>query len=114
MYPINIVYDGDIYDVIIYAVVFNAAACPSCDMKKKSSDLAVRVGKAISLLRLERKGRSQEAFAIDCGIGRSYMGIIERGEASMTIDMAETIASGLDMTLGEFFTAVLEQKNVAN
>lgn len=74
---------------------------------EKKSDLSVKVGAEIRRIRQEQK-RSQEGFAYDCGINRAYMGILERGEKAMSIDMAKRIAAGLGITLGEFFTGLGE------
>jgi transcriptional regulator with XRE-family HTH domain len=74
---------------------------------KVKSELAVRVGAEVRRLRTERK-RSQEAFAVDCGIARSYMGAIERGNKTMSIDMAKRVTDGLGVTLSELFANVGE------
>ena len=49
-------------------------------------------------IRTQRKARqiSQDALALICNIDRSYMGRIERGEVSMTIEKLYRIASALD------------------
>jgi transcriptional regulator with XRE-family HTH domain len=74
---------------------------------KEKSRLAVAIGAEVRRRRLEQK-RSQENFAIDCGIARAYMGAIERGEKTISIDTAKRIVSGLGVTLGEFFTGIHE------
>jgi transcriptional regulator with XRE-family HTH domain len=43
-----------------------------------------RLGKAIRLARIQA-GYSQEGFALDVGIDRSYYGAIERGENNVTV-----------------------------
>ncbi|OWL84034.1 helix-turn-helix domain-containing protein [Halopseudomonas aestusnigri] len=49
-------------------------------------------------IRTQRKARqiSQDALALICNIDRSYMGRIERGEVSMTVEKLYRIASALD------------------
>lgn len=42
------------------------------------------------------KGMSQEACALECGIDRAYMGHIERGSKSATLDTIWKIAEGLE------------------
>lgn len=44
-------------------------------------------------------GLSQEAFAFKCGLDRTYIGIIERGEKSPTLNTLYKIANGLNITL---------------
>ena len=75
---------------------------------KEKSELAVTVGQEIRRLRKANRGRSQEDFADDCGIARAYMGVIERGETSISIDMAKRIASGLGVSLMDFFAGIGE------
>ena len=53
-------------------------------------------------LRSER-GYSQERFAEACRIDRSYMGMIERGEVSVTLGMIARLADGLGLTLSGLF-----------
>ena len=49
-------------------------------------------------IRMQRKARriSQDALALICNIDRSYMGRIERGEVSITVEKLYRIASSLD------------------
>jgi transcriptional regulator with XRE-family HTH domain len=49
---------------------------------------------------------SQEAFADECGIDRSYMGGVERGERNVALVNIEKIIKGLDMQPSEFFKAL--------
>ncbi len=48
------------------------------------NDLAVSIGQLIRFTR-ESKKISQENLALQCGIDRSYLGRIERGEVNITI-----------------------------
>lgn len=57
-----------------------------------------QLAKAVGVrIRTERKSRnfSQDALALACGIDRSYMGRIERGEVNMTIEKLYIIANML-------------------
>jgi len=49
-------------------------------------------------IRTQRKARqiSQDTLALICNIDRSYMGRIERGEVSITVEKLYRIASSLD------------------
>lgn len=47
------------------------------------------------------KGFSQESFADECGIHRTYMGSIERGERNLTIGSLRTIAKALKVTVAQ-------------
>ncbi len=67
--------------------------------------MARRFGEAVRRLRKDR-GFSQEGFADHCGIHRTYMGSIERGEKVVSIDMAAKIATGLDLTLAGLFQEI--------
>ncbi len=64
--------------------------------------LARRFGDLVRRLRSE-KGYSQERFAEVCRIDRSYMGMIERGEVSVTLTVIAKLAGGLDLTLSGLF-----------
>ena len=49
------------------------------------------------------RGFSQEGFAHYCGLDRSYMGGVERGERNVTLVNIERIISALHMKPSEFF-----------
>jgi transcriptional regulator with XRE-family HTH domain len=49
------------------------------------------------------KGFSQEAFADECEIDRSYMGGVERGERNIALVNVEKIINALQMQPSEFF-----------
>lgn len=57
-------------------------------------ELAVAIGKNIREKR-RANGLSQDRFALAAGIDRSYMGRIERGEVSITIEMLYRISATL-------------------
>jgi transcriptional regulator with XRE-family HTH domain len=46
-------------------------------------------------------GWSQEKFADECGINRSHMGEIERGEVKAELGTLHKIAKGLGITISE-------------
>ncbi len=59
-------------------------------------------GKRVKRLRLEQ-GLSQEELAYRCGFYRTYIGMVERAERSITLCNVFKIAKGLDVTLKELF-----------
>jgi len=67
--------------------------------------LQVVLGKRIRDLR-RKKGFSQESFADHCGLHRTYMGGIERGEHNLTIQTALTIAGGLGITVSKLLSGI--------
>ncbi len=69
--------------------------------------LTVRFGIQVRRLRKER-GLSQEEFALLCGLHRTYVGSIERGEKTVTIETANKLAGALGTDLAELFTLVNE------
>jgi DNA-binding XRE family transcriptional regulator len=59
-------------------------------------------GAAVHQLRKD-KGFSQEAFADECEIDRSYMGGVERGERNIALINVEKIITALGLQPSEFF-----------
>ncbi|MBI1291657.1 helix-turn-helix domain-containing protein [bacterium] len=53
-------------------------------MKRARHPVSVLLGKRLQKLR-KKAGLSQEAFAHEVGIHRTYMGLIERGERNLTV-----------------------------
>lgn len=51
-------------------------------------------------LRLKR-GLSQESLAERCGLHRTYVGSVERGERNVSIDNMERIASALSVEVAD-------------
>jgi transcriptional regulator with XRE-family HTH domain len=66
------------------------------------STIAELVGERIRNLRKE-KGWSQEELAYRASINRTYMGEIERGESSITVDSLEKITNALSITIEDLF-----------
>ncbi|HIY49100.1 MAG TPA: helix-turn-helix transcriptional regulator [Candidatus Barnesiella excrementavium] len=48
-------------------------------------------------------GISQEELAFRCGVHRTYIGAIERGEKSPTLNTIEKLAKGLGIQIYDFF-----------
>lgn len=56
------------------------------------NELAVLIGQLIRITR-ESEKISQENLALQCGIDRSYLGRIEKGEVNITINKLYIIAN---------------------
>lgn len=71
----------------------------------RNTDITCRFGQRVREL---RKGRrlSQEVFAEKCGLDRSYIGGIERGERNVTLRNIEVIAVALDMSVAELTSGI--------
>jgi transcriptional regulator with XRE-family HTH domain len=65
--------------------------------------LQEQIGVRIRELR-EHKSVSQEALAATCGLHRTYIGLIERGERNLSLAVIEQIAAGLGVAVGELFS----------
>jgi len=62
-------------------------------------DIRTRLGKNVRRLR-EEKGWSQEAYADEAGIHRTYVSDIERGARNPTIVVVEKLAKPLGVKAG--------------
>lgn len=72
-------------------------------MSKKPS-IATALGAVVRAQR-EAAGKSQEAFAAEVGIHRTYLGAIERGERNPALRNLERIAAGLRVPLSALLAA---------
>ena len=70
-------------------------------MRKKHPAL-IKLGKKIRDLRKE-KGFSQESFAYEVGLDRTYMGSVERGERNIAALNLIRIAKTLKVEVGALF-----------
>lgn len=70
--------------------------------------LPEQIGILLRRLRLEA-GLSQEAFADLCELHRTYVGSIERGEKSISVETASKVSNALGLSLSQFFKR-LEQE----
>ncbi len=64
------------------------------------SELSNVIGQLIRNRRTQRS-ITQQALALQCGIDRSYMGRIERGEVNLTVEKLYEIASALEINAKE-------------
>lgn len=72
---------------------------------KQTDDILIRFGQRIRDLR-KKRGFSQEAFAAACGMDRTYMGGIERGERNVALRNIERIAETLGLTVAQLMKGV--------
>lgn len=73
-------------------------------MRKKHPAL-IKLGKRIRELR-KAKGFSQESFAYEVGLDRTYMGSVERGERNVAAINLIRIAKTLKVEVGELFPSI--------
>ena len=66
----------------------------------KRADILARFGERLRELR-KTQGYSQEGFAAACGLDRTYIGGIERGERNLALRNIEAIAQTLGISLSE-------------
>ena len=67
-----------------------------------------KLGETIRILRCEREW-SQEELANRCGLHRTYVGSIERGERNVSAVNLERIAKALNVRIGVLFRATDEE-----
>ena len=73
------------------------------DVEEGLSNLLLRaLGQRIRELRTEQ-GYSQESFADKCGVHRTFMGTIERGESNLSFQNIAKVATTLGVTLSVLF-----------
>ena len=68
-------------------------------------EIRVRFGKAVRKRR-HQLGVSQEEFADMCGLDRTYIGGIERGERNVALVNIEKIAKAFKLPLSQLFRGV--------
>lgn len=78
-------------------------------MEKRHPNL-VKIGNLIREAR-KRKGFSQESFAAESGLGRTYMGRVERGEQNISIQNLIKIALTLKVEIAELVPSLRQLQN---
>jgi transcriptional regulator with XRE-family HTH domain len=66
----------------------------------RKQDILICFGKRVRELR-KAKGFSQEEFAAHCGLDRTYIGGIERGERNVSLRNIDIISKALNKTISE-------------
>ncbi len=64
------------------------------------------LGKRIQELRKEKTGLSQEKFALQIDMDRSYFASVESGKRNISIVNIKRIADGLGVSLSELFEGI--------
>jgi len=64
--------------------------------------LRVTLGREVRQLR-KRLGHSQETFAVTCGVHRTFVGAVERGEVNLTLASLQRLARGLGVDVARLF-----------
>jgi len=64
--------------------------------------IKTKFGARVRMLR-KGKGLSQEAFADLCGLHRTYIGAIERGERNISLENIQKIAKALGVSIPFLF-----------
>lgn len=78
------------------------------------SKINIQFGKKVADIR-KLQGISQEELAFRCGVHRTYIGSIERGEKSPTLNTIDRLAKGLGVEIIEFFkydTGCIKDNNI--
>ena len=68
-------------------------------------EIVKALGQRIRELRL-KEGYSQESFADHCGVHRTFMGTIERGESNLSFSNLVKISHGLGITLSQLLSGL--------
>ncbi len=66
----------------------------------RRTDVTLRFGRRLRELRL-RAGLSQEEFAAECDLDRTYISGIERGKRNVALRNIEAIAGALKISISE-------------
>ena len=69
------------------------------------STIRNKFGERVRTLRTD-KGWSQEDFAFECGLHRTYIGAVERGERNVSLENIAKIASSLGIEIADLFPKV--------
>lgn len=67
--------------------------------------ILIKFGERVHQLR-KAKGFSQQSFAKRCGLDRTYIGGIERGERNVALRNIEVIAKSLGLSVSELTTGL--------
>ena len=71
-------------------------------MKAFNNNIKKIYGAHVRALRTE-KGWSQEDFAFECGLHRTYISAVERGERNISLENIKKIANTFRINIAELF-----------
>lgn len=74
-------------------------------MKNNNLDILITFGQRVKELRNKQK-LSQEEFAYLCGLHRTYIGMIERGEKNITLKNINKISEALNLKIDVLFRGI--------
>ncbi len=72
--------------------------------------ILLKLGRYLRKVREER-GWSQEMLAFECGLHRTYIGAVERGEYNVTLLTLRTITDTLGITLADAIGSISGRKS---
>lgn len=67
-------------------------------MKKPTDNIVDTLAYNVKALR-KKKGLSQEELGNSCGLHRTYIGSVERGERNVTLSTLEVLSEALEVTV---------------
>jgi transcriptional regulator with XRE-family HTH domain len=67
---------------------------------KRDGEITARFGQRVRELR-KAQGLSQEAFAAECGLDRTYISGIERGRRNVSLRNIQAIAKALGISISQ-------------
>ncbi len=82
-------------------------------LRKPSSSLTRILAENLRSLR-QQKGLSQEELAELCGIHRTYVGSVERGERNVSLSTLEFFAEALEISVPNLLTKNLGNNDKSN
>lgn len=81
---------------------------PANRSESRTQRLAVQKALGARIVQLRKKKQvSQECLADSCGLNRSHMGEIERGEINFTLATLLLLVKQLDITASELFNGIV-------
>jgi len=92
--------------VFVYTVdVLAVPLADSGEVLEQERQTLKALGQRIRELRTER-GYSQEGFADHCGVHRTFMGTVERGESNLSFSNLVKVAGALGVTLSQLLSGI--------